>query len=92
MFGEALRVSRKNRVLHEPAAQKPRVIVSVRHPFLGPIKRAFPSDCTLTALYDWVGSLSTVPEHFSLSFGPQDILYPEENSVSCFLDALYDAM
>ncbi|KAJ7389503.1 hypothetical protein OS493_031156 [Desmophyllum pertusum] len=47
---EALRVSRENRVLHEPAAQKPRVIVSVRHPFLGAIKRAFPSDCTFNSI------------------------------------------
>ena len=31
------------------------------------------------ALYDWVGSLCSVPEHFLLSFSPQGIAYPEED-------------
>ena len=81
---EALRLSRQNRVLHEPATEEPRVTVSVRHPILGVIKRAFPPDCKIVALYDWVGSLSTYPEHFALCFSPQCIIYPEEdiNSVA----------
>ena len=39
---EALRRSRQNRVLNEPGTKEPRVTVSVRHPILGVIKRAFP--------------------------------------------------
>ena len=31
------------------------------------------------AVYDWVGSLSTHPEHFALYFSPQSILYPEQD-------------
>ena len=38
---ESLRESRENRVLSEPAPHKARVTVSVRHPSLGIIKRAF---------------------------------------------------
>lgn len=76
---EALRVSRENRVLYEPAPNKPRVTVSVRHPKLGVIKRAFPTGCKVSALYDWVGSLCTDPEHFSLAFSRQGIIYPEED-------------
>ena len=76
---ESLRESRENRVLLEPAPHKARVTVSVRHPSLGIIKRAFPANCKVTALYDWVGSLCSVPEHFSLSFSPQGIVYPEED-------------
>ena len=76
---ESLRVSRENRVLLEPAPHKARVTVSVRHPNLGIIKRAFPAHCKVMALYDWVGSLCTVPEHFSLAFSPQGIVYPEED-------------
>ena len=51
--------------------------VSVRHPILGVIKRAFPPDRKIMALYDWVGSRYTHPEHFTLCFSPQSILYPE---------------
>ena len=39
---EALRRLRQNRVPNEPGTKKPRVTVSVRHPILGVIKRAFP--------------------------------------------------
>ena len=60
---EALRMSRKNRVLYEPATHEPRVTVSVRHSILGVVRRAFPPNGTVMALYDWVGSLSTHPEH-----------------------------
>ena len=68
---EALSMSRMNRVLPEPALQEPRVMVSVRHPTLGVVRREFPPNCTIMALYDWVVSLSTRPEHFALCFsGP----------------------
>ena len=67
---ESLRESRENRVLLEPAPHKARVTVSVRHTSLGIIKRVFPANCKVSALYDWVDSLCTVPEHFSLSFSP----------------------
>ena len=33
----------------------------------------------MTALYDWVGSLCSLLEHFSVSFSPQGIVYPEED-------------
>ena len=74
---EPLKMSRMNRVLPEPALQEPHVIVSVRHPTFGVVRRAFPPNCTVMALYDWVGSLSTRPEHFALCFSsPYRIVYP----------------
>ena len=77
---ESLQMSRMNRVLPEPALQKPRVMVSVRHPTLGVIRRAFPPNCTVMALYDWVGSLSTRPEHFAPCFSsPYHIVCPEDD-------------
>ena len=77
-----------NRVLPEPALQEPRVMVSVRHPNLGVVRREFPPSCTIMALYDWVGSLSTRPEHFALCFsGPYRTAYPEDDVKS--VSALY---
>lgn len=73
-------MSRMNRVLPEPALQEPRVMVSVRHPTLGVIRRAFPPNYTVMALYDWVGSLSTRPQHFALCFSsPYRIVCPEDD-------------
>lgn len=77
---EALRMSRKNHVLYEPATHEPRVTVSVRHSILGVVRRAFPPNSTVMALYDWVGSLSTHPEHFALCFSsPHCTVYPEDD-------------
>ena len=76
---EAQRRSRQNCVLNEPDMKEPRVTISVRHPILGVIKRAFPPYCKIMAVYDWVGSRSTNLEYFALCFSPQSILYPEQD-------------
>ncbi|CAH3159196.1 unnamed protein product, partial [Porites lobata] len=73
-------MSRMNRVLPKPALQEPRVMVSVRHPTLGVLRRAFPPNYTVMALYDWVGSLFTRPQHFALCFSsPYRIVCPEDD-------------
>ena len=76
---EALRRSRQNCVLNEPDMKEPRVTISVHHPILGVIKRAFPPYCKIMAVYDWVGSRSTHLEYFAPCFSPQSILYPEQD-------------
>ena len=52
---------------------------TVFYPILGVIKGAFPPDCKIMAVYDWVGSRSTHREHFALCFCPESILYPERD-------------
>ena len=40
------------------------VVVCVRHPDLGVVTRAFRPYETINAVYNWIGSLQKVPEHF----------------------------
>lgn len=46
---------------------------------LGVITRNFERSDTMQAVYDWVGSLCTLPKHFSLSsIFPKQAIYPDE--------------
>ena len=54
-------------VVHEPDINEPHVTVSVRHLTIGVQTRRFPIPCLISSIYDWVGSLSPNPTHFTLS-------------------------
>ena len=64
---ENLMNSRFERVPEEPAKGEDKVLVHVRHTTLGMIKRSFKPICKMSAVYDWVGSLSLTPEYFNLT-------------------------
>ena len=59
-LAEQLREARKSRLLPEPSLQEDNVIISVRHPEMGTIRRIFKSTDKMNAVYDWVGGLSTI--------------------------------
>jgi len=62
-----LQTARKRRVPAEPAVNEASAVVSVRHVPLGIQRRAFKATDQMGAVYDWIGSLSTMPEAFALS-------------------------
>ena len=65
---EKLRESRQARVPLEPAADSENcILVHVRHSSMGVIQRRFKHSDKVAAIYDWVGSLSDIPEHFELT-------------------------
>lgn len=64
---ENLREAREMRVPPEPDIGEQHVKVSVRHVALGVITRRFPRSGHVGNVYDWVGSLSLIPENFTLS-------------------------
>ena len=59
-----LQEPRKARV---PSINEQCAVISVRHVVLGLQKRNFKTTEKMSAVYDWVGSLSSQPESFSLS-------------------------
>lgn len=63
---ENLREARTQRVLPIPAIDEPQVKISIRHTSLGVVSRAFPIDSYISSVYDWIGSLCLMPEHFVL--------------------------
>ena len=63
---ESLRSIRESRLLPEPDVSEDHVLVSVRHMTQGIITRAFYPGSSIIQLYDWVGSLHLVPEHYKL--------------------------
>lgn len=62
-----LRIERTNRVPEEPRDVKHAITVNVRHVDMGLLPRCFPSTGTVTFVYDWIGSLNDLPEHFRFS-------------------------
>ena len=70
-----LRKARERRIPPQPTENG--VVVSVRHVDLGVLTRSFPSSATMSAVYDWVGSLSPTPKHFRLTKMPNFTLYPD---------------
>ena len=76
---EMLRKARELRVPPEPDSAHSRVVLSVRHLHLGVLTRAFFTTNTISAVYDWVGSLSKTPKHFILSKVPTVPIYPDES-------------
>ena len=77
---EELRIARENRTPPEPDMKSPHVIIRVRHPELGSISRAFSPLSKMVDVYNWVGSLATLPQHFLLSQTfPHSHMYPDED-------------
>lgn len=76
---ESLRLSRQNRIPQEPSVNERHVVVQVRHQEKGVIRRRFHNNDSMFAVYDWVGSLTLLPENFSLSVLPECPLYPDES-------------
>jgi len=62
-----LQTARKRRVPPEPAVNEASAVALVRHVTLGIQKRVFQATKEMSAVYDWIGSLSTKPEAFALS-------------------------
>ncbi|KAK3751311.1 hypothetical protein QZH41_007108 [Actinostola sp. cb2023] len=78
---ENLRAEREKHAPVEPNKTKPHLVISVRHPNLGIMSRAFTPSTKMLGVYDWIGSLSSSPEHFSLTKPfPREDVYPEENA------------
>ena len=65
---ECLRYERAKRVQAEPNIEEEHVIVLVRHLTPGTISRIFLKNSTMNQVYDWVGSLSLLPEYFRLVY------------------------
>lgn len=62
-----LRDGRALRVPDIPRAGEPYIEVSVRHNTMGLVTRRFSPNHTVSVVYDWIGSMSLIPEHFTLS-------------------------
>lgn len=76
---ESLRYERAQRVAGEPNIEEEHVIILVRHLTLGMISRMFLKNSTMNQVYDWVGSLSLLPEHFRLVYPVSgEIMLPEK--------------
>ena len=88
---EELRLSRERCTEPEPSKDSPHITISVRHPDLGLISRIFRPNSKLLDVYNWVGSLATSPEHFSLTevFRPASILYPSDDTLAVRSSVLY---
>ena len=81
---EKLRSERAQRVQAEPNIEEEHVVVLVRHLMLGTISIMFPQNSTMNQVYDWVGSLNLIPEHFRLVYPvSREILLPEMAVIEC---------
>ena len=74
---EKLRNAREQCVPPEPSDNG--ALISVRHIDLGVVTRAFPLACTISAVYNWIGSLSPTPKHFKLTKAPNSTVYPDQS-------------
>ena len=75
---ERLQRARMDRVLLEPSSDF--VTVKIRHPSLGLQTRKFATHTLMSSVYDWAGSLSTEPEHFTLN-DPLGIMLPPSSKL-----------
>ena len=81
---EKLRARREGRVAPVPEKNSPYFTISVRHPHLGVQTRPFSPGTKMLGVYDWIGSLSSFPEHFSLvKVFPRETIYPEVDVSDC---------
>ena len=62
-----MRSLRESRIPPHPQGEEPSTVISVRHISLGFIQREFRLIDSLAAVYDWVGSQSSKPQHFVLT-------------------------
>ena len=76
---DALSLSREARVFPEVEIDDPsHILVNVRHVSLGVVTRSFKKEWTVSAVYDWIGSLSALPEHFSLTCAiTKKVIFPD---------------
>ena len=72
-----LMVERKTRLVVEPSLVEPHVIIAVRDCNLGSKVQLFREDLSFAQVYDWVGSLSTKPEHYCIMGYKGMTIYPE---------------
>lgn len=75
----SLREARSARVEAEPGPIETKVNVSVRHILLGVVSRPFHLNSMMSAVYDWIGSLSLTPENFTLCTFDGSCLLPSES-------------
>ena len=85
-----IRNARCKRVLPEPSASEEKFMVSVRHPTLCILRRSFTQQATVSALYDWVGSLNDYPIYFKLVYLSTElkptkrlVAYQNKLSIAC---------
>lgn len=81
----SIRLSRQSRVSAEPSLQEEHALISVRHTSLGNKSRFFVPNQPMMHVYDWVGSLSTKPEHFEIvNYGGKVVLPHEQIEAGVF--------
>ena len=83
-----LQAMRKSRLSLEPGLEEEHYVISVRHPEFGLVTRLFKPNDTMSAAYDYIGSLSPDPEFFHLCKYPRKVTDPTEN-VSKVNDLLF---
>ena len=71
-----LKEQRTARVLPEPFQTDPHIIISIRHPLLGTLRRRFAIESLFAEVYDWAGSLSLTPKYFGLFHPSRELMYP----------------
>ena len=76
---EELRLSREARVFPEVEIDDPsHMLVNVRHISFGIVTRSFKKEWSVSAVYDWIGSMSAQPEHFSLTCAiTKKLIFPD---------------
>lgn len=79
---ESLKAARTMRVVPIPSPEEPQVKISIRHITLGIVTRPFAIDNYVSAIYDWVGSLSLTPEHFVLKMHNTEEVSPLQPVIS----------
>ena len=62
----SLLLLRKSRVYPEPDVSEDVLVISVRHPDFGTLRRIYHHDATMNQVYDWIGSKAAFPMHFKL--------------------------
>ena len=77
------------RVEAEPLQTEPKIEVSVRHIHHGVVSRSFHPHKIMSHVYDWVGSLSILPEYFHLCGFDGKCLLPSESVTVADKQMLY---
>jgi len=69
--------------------EEPKMEVSVRHIHYGVVSRSFHPHKTMSHVYDWVGSLSILPEYFQLCGFDGKYLLPSDSVTVADKQMLY---
>ena len=80
-----LQRERESQVEPEPSLDEDHVILTVRHPIVGPKTRLFQAHSKMIDVYNWAGSLSLQPEHFQL-VAYNEVVYPSDDIYSTALN------